>query len=103
MQKFTTDDGEVITAAEQAASIVSGTGKTEYIGATKMISIRVPQHIADRLQAMAHRSSKSRNAMICTLIDVGLEEVEKCLSEEVRHELDQIEAGFNSGLIQGGE
>ena len=101
MKTFTTDDGEVMTAAEQAASIVAGTGKTEYIGVTKVLSVRMPQHTADRLQALAHKSGKSRNATICTFLDVAIEEVEKHLSKEVLREVDEIEAGFNAGVIQG--
>ena len=101
MKKFATDDDEVITAAEQAAGIVSGTGRTEYIGVTKIVSVRMPQHTADRLQALAHKSGKSRNATICTFLDVAIEEVEKRLSKEVLREVDEIEAGLNAGVIEG--
>lgn len=101
MKKFTAEDGEVITAAEQAAGIVAGTGRTEYVGAMQVISVRMPQHTANRLQALAHKSGKSRNATICTFLDVAIEEVEKCLSKEVLREVDEIEAGFSLGALQG--
>ena len=60
---FTLDDGEVIKAADHAAAIVEGRGKTEYVGVSKLITIRVPDHLAIKLQAMAHKSGKSRNAV----------------------------------------
>ena len=42
---FVTDDGDVIKAADIAASEVESRGKTTYIGSTKLISIRVPAHL----------------------------------------------------------
>lgn len=90
MKKVTLDDGEVVSAAEQAAAIVEGTGKSEYIGMTKVISVRIPVFLLLHLQALAHKSSKTRNATICTLLEVGLEEVEQRLSTETRAEISQI-------------
>ena len=98
---ITTDDGEVIKAADHAAAIVEGRGKTEYVGATKLITIRIPMPLAVHLQAMAQKSGKSRNATICTFLDVAIEEVEKRLSKEVLREVDEIEAGLNAGVIEG--
>ena len=88
---FTTDDGEVIKAADQAAAIVEGRGKTEYVGVSKLITIRVPDHLAIKLQAMAHKSGKSRNATIATLLEVGLEEVRERLDDSTIDELAAIE------------
>ena len=88
---FTIDDGEVIKAADQAAAIVQGRGKTEYIGATKLITIRIPIPLAIQLQAMAQKSGKSRNATIETLLEVGLEEVRDRLDEATMTDLLAIE------------
>lgn len=88
---ITTDDGEVIKAADQAAAIVQGRGKTEYIGATKLITIRIPMPLAIQLQAMAQKSGKSRNATIETLLEVGLEEVRDRLDEATMTDLLAIE------------
>ncbi len=88
---FTTDDGEVIKAADQAAAIVEGRGKTEYVGTTKLITIRIPMPLAVHLQAMAQKSGKSRNATIATLLDVALEEVRERLDDETIEELQAIE------------
>ena len=88
---FTTDDGDVIKAADHAAAIVEGRGKTEYIGTTKLITIRIPMPLAVQLQAMAQKSGKSRNATIATLLDVALEEVRERLDDETIEELQAIE------------
>ena len=88
---FTLDDGEVIKAADHAAAIVEGRGKTEYVGVSKLITIRVPDHLAIKLQAMAHKSGKSRNATIATLLEVGLEEVRERLDETTLEDLQTIE------------
>ena len=78
-------------SAEQAAAIVEGTGKTEYIGVTKVISVRLPSFLAARVQALAHKSGKTRNATMATLLEVGLEEVSERLKPETRKELGEIE------------
>ena len=88
---FTLDDGEVIKAADHAAAIVEGRGKTEYVGVSKLITIRVPDHLAIKLQAMAHKSGKSRNATIATLLEVGLEEVSERLDLQTIEQLREIE------------
>jgi predicted DNA-binding protein len=96
---ITLDDGEVVTAAEHAASVISGTGKTDYWGVTKIISVRMPLHISNRLQALAHRSGKSRNATICNFLAVAIEEVEKHLSEEVVREVNELENEVIAGSL----
>ena len=88
---ITTDDGEVIKAADHAAAIVQGRGKTEYVGATKLITIRIPMPLAVHLQAMAQKSGKSRNATIATLLEVGLEEVRERLDDQTIDQLREIE------------
>ena len=88
---ITTDNGEVIKAADHAAAIVQGRSKTEYVGATKLITIRIPMPLAVHLQAMAQKSGKSRNATIATLLDVALEEVRERLDDETIQELQAIE------------
>ncbi len=88
---ITTDDGEVIKAADHAAAIVQGRGKTEYIGLTKLITIRLPMPLAIHLQAMAQKSGKSRNATIATLLEVGLEEVRERLDDQTIDQLREIE------------
>ena len=88
---ITTDDGDVIKAADHAAAIVEGRGKTEYVGTTKLITIRIPMPLAVQLQAMPQKSGKSRNATIATLLEVGLEEVRERLDETTLDDLQTIE------------
>lgn len=88
---FITEDGEEIRVADFAAGIVEGTATGQYVGMTKVISVRLPVHLAIQLQAMAHKSGKTRNAMISKLLEVGLEEVRLRLSDETCEELQVIE------------
>ena len=88
---FVTDDGDRITEADHAAAIVEGRGETNYAGSSKVISIRLPSDIVVRAQAMAHKSGKTRNAMMCTLLEVGLEEVRQRLAPETLQTLHEIE------------
>lgn len=99
---ITTDDGEVIKAADHAAAIVEGRGKTEYIGSTKLITIRIPMPLAVQLQAMAQKSGKSRNATIATLLEVGLEEVRERLDQSTLEDLQTIEQELFSDEVHTG-
>ena len=99
---ITTDDGEVIKAADHAAAIVEGRGKTEYIGSTKLITIRIPMPLAVQLQAMAQKSGKSRNATIATLLEVGLEEVRERLDQSTLEDLQTIEQELFSDEMHTG-
>lgn len=88
---ITLDDGEVIKAADHAAAIVEGRAKGEYVGLTKIITIRIPMPLAIQLQALAQKSGKSRNATIGTLLDVAIEEVRERLDASTIKELEAIE------------
>ena len=89
---FTTDEGEVIQAADQVAAIVEGRGENTYIGVTKVTSVRLPLHLAVKLQALAHKSGRTRNAMIVNLLEVGLEEVHQRLTPETLAQLQDLES-----------
>lgn len=88
---ITLEDGETISAAEEAAAIVEGTAETTYIGSSKVISVRLPVVLAAKVQALAHKSGKTRNAAVAMLLEVGLEEVRQRLSEVTLTELNAIE------------
>jgi predicted DNA-binding protein len=89
---LTTDEGEVIQAADQVAAIVEGRGENTYIGVTKVTSVRLPLHLAVKLQALAHKSGKTRNAMMVNLLEVGLEEVYQRLAPKTLEELQDLES-----------
>lgn len=97
---FEIEDGVVISAAEHAANIVEGRGKTEYIGHTKVISVRLPALLLAELQGLAHKSGKTRNATIATLLEVGMEEVKARLSQETLDELDEITSEHFGDLLE---
>lgn len=84
------ENGEVITAADHAAAIVEGTGKTTYIGMSKVTSIRLPSLLLAQLKGVAGKSGKTLNATMAMLIEVGLEEVLKKLSPETLEQLKEI-------------
>lgn len=84
------ENGEVISAADHAAAIVEGRGKTDYIGVTKVISARIPSNLFSDLQALAHVSGKTRNATLCTLLEVGIEEVKARLAPETLKNLNEV-------------
>lgn len=86
-----TQDGERIRLADHAAGIIEGTAKSEYVGLTRPISVRLPVHLAVQLDALAQQSQKTRNATFTTLLEVGLEEVRERLSDETVSELTHIE------------
>lgn len=92
------DDGTVVTAAEHAAGIVEGTASTRWTAATKVISLRLPVSQFAQVSALAHKSGKTRNAMICTLLEVGVEEVTGRLTTETKTALSAIESDLLADL-----
>lgn len=95
---ITTDDGEVVTAAEHAAGIVEGSASTRWTAATKVISLRLPVDQFAQVSALAHKAGKTRNAMICTLLEVGIEEVSSRLSSDTKNALKVIESDLLADL-----
>lgn len=88
---ITVDKDDQLSAAEFAAALVEGNAKTEYSGGTKVISVRLPVHLAVQVQALAQKSGKTRNASVEMLLEVGLQEVRAHLSDETCKELHEIE------------
>ena len=77
-----TNDGEEITKAEHLASVLSGTGTTKLNADARPVLSRLPTWTLAEVDAMAAMANKSRNSMIIHLLDCGLEEVRKQLSED---------------------
>ena len=97
-------DEETISQAEHAAGIIEGRAKTEYMGSTKVISVRLPLTLEAEVQAFAHKSGRSRNAMISILLEVGMEEVRKHLSDETAEEIQLlINERLSDAFVEGGE
>ena len=97
-------DEETISQAEHAAGIIEGRAKTEYMGSTKVISVRLPLTLEAEVQAFAHKSGRSRNAMISILLEAGMEEVRKHISDETAEEIQLlINERLSDAFVEGGE
>lgn len=81
--KIKVSETEYISQAEHVAAILSGTAKTTMTAATRAVAYRAPIHILAVVDAMAAHSGKSRNSMLNSLLQVGI--------DEVRENLDQID------------
>lgn len=90
-----------VSAAEMVASIVVGAGSSINIAAVRSVSYRVPVSMLARVDALAEKSGKSRNAMLNLLVDVGLEEVLSLLSENDFQELQSREMMAIQELLDG--
>ena len=76
-----------ISKAQQVAAVIQGTGERSSIGVTKVISVRLPVDLLADLECFAKLSEKTRNAMVEMLLNVGIEEVCKNLTEDTLAEL----------------
>lgn len=81
-----------IHAADEVVAVIEGHAEINYIGNTKVISVRLPVHLSARIQSLAHKSGKTRNAMIVNLLEVGVEEVFRRLKPETVDLLQELES-----------
>lgn len=100
MSAFTTEDGDVVTAASHAAGMIMGVAKTDYTGVTKVITARVNLMLACHVFAIAHKSGLSRNAMITTILDAGIEAINAELPDEVLLEIEALKQEFINIAIE---
>ncbi len=85
-------EGEfTIAAADELADMVEGRTAFSYAGLTKVTSVRIPLHLAVKVQALAYKSGKTRNAIIVNLLEVGLEELHQRLKSTTLEELKSFE------------
>lgn len=89
-EKIMIEEKEV-SSAEVVASIVSGTGKTRNKMVVRTITYRVSIGTLARVDSMAGKSGKSRNAMLNLLLDVGIDEVYKLFTHAEVEELQSRE------------
>ena len=93
-----------VTQAEITASIIEGKGNASYIGATKVISLRLPVFLEAEIQAFAHKSGKTRNGMVAMLLQTGIEQVKQHLSEEALDEIQLLmQERLNDVFAEGAE
>lgn len=81
--KIKVSENEYISQAQHVAGILSGTAKSSLTAATRGVAYRAPIHILAVVDAMAAHSGTSRNSMINSLLQVGI--------DEVRENLDQLD------------
>lgn len=93
------ENGEFISAAEHAAQIVEGTGQSQYIGASKVVSVRMPATLSAQVSGLSHKSGRTRNATIAMLLEVGLEEVKTRLKPETLEQLADITSEYYEEMI----
>jgi predicted DNA-binding protein len=81
-----------INAAQHGAQVVTLGVNPTYRGQTKSFSLRLPLHVAVKVQAMSAKSGRNVNATALMLIEIGLEELCRHLSSEVSQELLELES-----------
>jgi predicted DNA-binding protein len=93
-----------VSAAQHGAQIVSLSANSTYRGATKAYSLRLPRHVAVKIDAMATKSGRNTNATVLMLVEIGIEELSRHLSEEVQKELfELVSAGLSEGNLSNFE
>jgi predicted DNA-binding protein len=80
-----------VSSAEFLAGLVSGTASGKSNGYVKAISFRVSVSSLARVDALAGKAKKSRNAMLNLLLSVGLEEVFDRIDQDVFEEIQSRE------------
>lgn len=92
-----------VSAAEMLASVVSGSGEHISVMSVKPISFRIPLDALARVDALAGKANKSRNAMLNMLVDVGLQEVLRRLPEKTFEEIQSRENHAFQQLLDDGQ
>lgn len=94
-----TNDGDEITKAEHLAQVLTGVGTVRMKADARAVLSRLPVYTLAEVDAMAKMGQKSRNAMVIHLLDVGLEEVRKQLSDEKAQSLDEETTQLLSAML----
>ena len=79
------------TPLDLLVDIVSGKKSSEYNGATRAFTVRIPIHNALLLDAMfSNTAGISRNEFVCHLLDLALQEVREKLPEDINEKILQF-------------
>lgn len=92
-----------VSNAEILASVILGSGKTITVDTVRPISYRIPIRLLARIDALADKSSKSRNFMITSLIELGLDDLTPYLGEEGMEEILSRESVHMSEMMGSGD
>lgn len=95
------DEIEDVTTVDHLTAVIEGTAKQTTMAATKPVHYRCPVSSLARVDALAAKAGKSRNAMMTMLLDVGIEEVFARLSQGAIEEIQSREIHALQGLLDG--
>lgn len=87
-----------LSNAELLAGVVAGTVKQSSWQAVKHIDYRIPIWLVAKVDALAKKSGKSRNSMLNSLVEVGLDAVLPLLKSDDAKELNRLERLAYSAL-----
>lgn len=75
------------TNAQVLASVIMGTGKTDFVGATLQRSHRFFAHHLFQMENMADKAGLPTSTLINLVVEAGLEAVRAHLPDEIRRDL----------------
>jgi len=74
-----------------AACVIAGRGTQELSMTVRAISYRIPVLFLARIDSMAQKCGKSRNAIMNMMVEIGMDEVYKHFDEDEIHDLQSRE------------
>lgn len=104
------DQDFIPSAAEQLASELSGTGKSQYTGLLFPVPTRLQLNIYSMVEALTHRAGTSRNKLMNQLLQAGIEAVMNELDDEAAMDIREnanmvVHSAIekNAGLMERGD
>lgn len=98
------------TPLQRLVSVLNNTGREQYIGLLFPVPTRLELETYGFLEALTHRAGVSRNRMVNSLLEVGIETVLNSLSadafDQIREAADRVQEtalAKNAGLLERGE
>lgn len=76
--------------AQFLAGVLSGASSISTLGPRKSVMYRGAQSTLTIIDSMAEQANVSRNSMMTTLLNIGIDEVIKNLDQKALSEFDQI-------------
>ena len=74
---------------KQVAAMISGTAEVAFSFSARAISLRIPEHVLARIDAMAKLAGKSRNTMAVYLLEGAIEQVEESIDQPTMTRLNE--------------
>lgn len=83
---------ELLSKADRAASLLSGTARVEHKAQTYPVMVRLPIYTVSKIDAVAKHTGKSRAGVMDLLLSVGWDEVTARLDEALLAKLIELDA-----------